>query len=68
MNPSSDPLFEPSSGPAFPALRMRRLRRNPLLRDLVRETTLAPGDLILPLFVRPGQGVKKEIDLFLGDW
>ena len=39
---------------AFPALRLRRLRRTGALRDLVRETTLAPSDLILPLFVQEG--------------
>src|ERR1700736_3446553 len=39
---------------AFPATRMRRLRRNPLLRDLVAETALTPADLIAPLFVREG--------------
>ena len=52
--------MEPSPA-TFPALRMRRLRHHPLVRDLVRETTLRAGDLILPLFVRPGQGVKKDI-------
>jgi porphobilinogen synthase len=36
---------------SFPATRLRRLRRTPVLRDLVRETRLEPGDLILPLFV-----------------
>jgi porphobilinogen synthase len=36
---------------AFPATRMRRLRRTSPLRDLVRETRVEPGDLILPLFV-----------------
>ncbi len=35
----------------FPAARPRRLRRNPSLRGLVRETSLAPTDFILPLFV-----------------
>jgi porphobilinogen synthase len=45
----------------FPTLRMRRLRYHPLVRDLVRETSLRADDLILPLFVRPGKGVKKEI-------
>src|ERR1700712_4835055 len=39
---------------AFPALRLRRLRRTGALRDLVRETTLAPADLVLPLFVQEG--------------
>jgi porphobilinogen synthase len=38
----------------FPATRLRRLRRNPRLRDLVAETTLTPADLIAPLFVREG--------------
>jgi porphobilinogen synthase len=45
----------------YPTTRPRRLRHHPLLRDLVRETTLSPHDLILPLFVRPGRGIKKEI-------
>jgi len=47
--------------PQFPTTRLRRLRQHPLLRDLVRETTLAVDDLILPLFVCPGKGIKKEI-------
>jgi porphobilinogen synthase len=40
---------------------MRRLRYHPLVRNLVRETRLTTDDLILPLFVRPGRGIKKEI-------
>ncbi|MCW2968017.1 MAG: Porphobilinogen synthase [Solirubrobacteraceae bacterium] len=36
---------------AFPATRLRRLRRTAVLRDLVRETRLDPGDFVLPLFV-----------------
>jgi porphobilinogen synthase len=39
---------------AFPATRMRRLRRTPVLRDLVRETRVTPGDLVLPLFIEEG--------------
>ncbi len=38
------------------------------MRDLVRETTLASHDFILPLFVRPGQGVKKEIASMPGNY
>src|SRR4051812_18737724 len=38
----------------FPKTRLRRLRRSPILRELVRETRLDPGDLILPLFVEEG--------------
>jgi porphobilinogen synthase len=45
----------------FPVHRPRRLRHHPLLRDLVRETRLTAGELILPLFVRPGRGVRREI-------
>jgi porphobilinogen synthase len=45
----------------FPENRMRRLRRSESLRALVRETTLDPGDLIYPLFVCPGEGVRKPV-------
>jgi porphobilinogen synthase len=45
----------------FPAERPRRLRRSEAIRALVRETALAPGDLIAPLFVRSGRGVRQEI-------
>lgn len=45
----------------FPSLRLRRLRSHPILRDLVRETELSVSDFILPLFVRPGKGVRQEI-------
>jgi len=40
---------------------MRRLRRTESLRALVRETTLEPGDLIYPLFICPGEGVRTAI-------
>jgi len=46
---------------SFPATRLRRLRQNQSFRKLVRETSLSVDDLILPLFVVPGQGVKEEI-------
>jgi porphobilinogen synthase len=39
---------------AFPATRMRRLRRTAVLRDLVRETRLDAADFVLPLFVEAG--------------
>jgi porphobilinogen synthase len=45
----------------FPVIRHRRLRYNPLLRDMVRETVLTKNDLIYPLFVVPGTKIKKEI-------
>jgi porphobilinogen synthase len=39
---------------AFPQTRLRRLRATPVLRDLVRETRLHPGDFVAPLFVEAG--------------
>jgi porphobilinogen synthase len=45
----------------FPTHRLRRLRASESLRGLVRETRLHPGQFILPLFVCPGEGVKREI-------
>jgi porphobilinogen synthase len=46
---------------SFPETRMRRLRRTESLRSLVRETSVEPGDLIYPLFICPGEGVRREI-------
>ena len=51
---------------SFPGTRMRRLRRTPGIRDMVRETSLSPSDFILPLFVRPGEGVSREISSMPG--
>lgn len=45
----------------FPKYRPRRLRKEELLREMIRETHLRPDDFILPLFVRPGKGVKRPI-------
>jgi porphobilinogen synthase len=45
---------------------MRRLRRTETLRSLVRETHLHPGALIYPLFICPGEGVRKEISSMPG--
>jgi porphobilinogen synthase len=47
--------------PTFPIQRLRRLRYNSTVRDLVRETIITKNDLIYPLFVVPGVKVKKEI-------
>src|SRR5689334_15809866 len=46
---------------AFPINRPRRLRRTDALRRMVRETRLAPDDLIQPFFVCPGRGVERSI-------
>jgi len=45
----------------YPIHRMRRLRASESLRGLVRETRLVPSQFILPLFVCPGEGVRREI-------
>jgi porphobilinogen synthase len=46
---------------AFPVTRLRRLRQSEPLRALVRETQLSPASLVYPMFVCPGEGVRKEI-------
>src|ERR1035437_2086520 len=45
----------------FPAYRPRRLRQLPVLRQLVRETQLSAGQLLLPLFVRSGRKLRRPI-------
>ena len=47
---------------------MRRLRQNETTRRLVRETRLSVDDLILPLFVRPGRGIRNEIPSMPGNY
>jgi porphobilinogen synthase len=51
---------------SFPTVRMRRLRSSETLRSMVRETTLDAGDLIYPLFVKPGKGRRDEISSMPG--
>ncbi|MBN1917438.1 MAG: porphobilinogen synthase [Verrucomicrobia bacterium] len=46
---------------AFPSERLRRLRRTPVLRRMVRETALSTDDLVLPLFVREGAAERRPI-------
>src|SRR5260370_20606936 len=41
--------------------RLRRLRVSESMRNLVRETRLNPAQFVLPLFVCPGEGIKREI-------
>jgi porphobilinogen synthase len=52
----------------FPVHRLRRLRGSEPLRRLVRETHLEPGQLIYPLFVCPGEGVRREIPSMPGNY
>ena len=46
---------------SYPIVRHRRLRYNPLVRDMVRETVLTKNDLIYPLFVVPGTKIKNPV-------
>ena len=52
---------------SFPIHRKRRLRVSESMRRLVRETHLEPSNLVLPLFVCPGEGVRKEISSMPGN-
>ncbi|MCK4965449.1 porphobilinogen synthase, partial [bacterium] len=51
---------------SYPVTRLRRLRKNENIRRLIRETKVSVDDLIYPLFVCPGKGVKKEINSMPG--
>jgi porphobilinogen synthase len=46
---------------AFPITRLRRMRRTQALRSLVQETRLSPESFVYPMFVCPGEGVRKEV-------
>ncbi len=50
----------------FPTSRLRRLRRNENLRRMVRETKISLDDLIYPLFVEHGEGVRREVTAMPG--
>ena len=52
----------------FPSYRPRRLRAHPNIRRMVRETRLSVDNFIYPLFVCPGEGVKKEIASMPGNY
>jgi porphobilinogen synthase len=52
----------------FPIYRPRRLRQNPKLRALVRETELSVGNLVMPLFVREGSRLRKPISSMPGQF
>jgi len=57
-----------TAGPGFPTTRLRRLRYHPGVRQLVRQTRLSPANLILPLFVRPGENFRQEISSMPGNY
>jgi len=52
----------------FPVIRPRRLRRTEALRAFVREASLTPGDLVMPLFVLPGKKVRRPIGSMPGQF
>lgn len=51
---------------SFPIHRPRRLRANPAIRNLVRETRLSTAGLVYPMFVCPGKGVRAEVSSMPG--
>lgn len=52
----------------FPTVRPRRLRATPVLRELVRETSLAASDFVFPLFIVPGHGQRRPIGSMPGNF
>jgi len=52
----------------FPVTRPRRLRRTEAIREMVRETRVRAGDLVYPLFVVHGRGVRREISAMPGNF
>lgn len=60
--------YQQETASGFPARRLRRLRQNESFRRLVRESSLTINDLILPLFVVPGYGIKHEIKAIPGNY
>lgn len=53
---------------SFPIQRLRRMRQSPTLRAMMRENHVAPTDLIAPLFVQNGQGVREPIGALPGQF
>jgi porphobilinogen synthase len=53
---------------SFPKTRLRRLRYNPILRELVKETQISVDDLIYPMFVCTGKNIKNEISSMPGQF
>ena len=51
-----------------PYFRPRRLRENPILRRMVQETRLSVDQLIYPVFVREGKGIREEIPSMPGQY
>lgn len=56
----------PTTVAPFPTARLRRLRKMPALRDMVRENTLSPADFIWPVFVVAGENTRQPIESMPG--
>jgi porphobilinogen synthase len=52
----------------YPTKRLRRLRYSPIIRDMIRETSVTKDDFIYPLFVVPGKNIKKEVKSMPGNY
>lgn len=63
---SSLSIERPTREWPFPNVRMRRMRRSPAIRSLVRETRLSISDLMYPMFARPGEGICAPISSMPG--
>src|SRR3970282_3017015 len=65
---ASVPMSEAQTAPATvdPAHRLRRMRRTPPPRSLVRETRIHPRQLVAPIFVQPGRGLRDPISSLPG--
>jgi len=54
--------------PVFPTTRLRRMRYSGVVRDMIAETSLSANDLVMPLFVCPGENVKNPISSMPGNY
>lgn len=54
-------MLFPKQAPAFPSIRMRRMRRHDFSRALMRENVITPSDLIYPVFVQEGQNLRTPV-------
>ena len=59
-------MTRPLSSPTFPATRMRRMRRAPWTRAMMRESRVTPADFIWPLFVVEGEGARQPVSAMPG--
>ena len=53
---------------SYPKTRLRRLRYNPIIRELVKETQISVDDLIYPMFVCTGENIRNEISSMPGQY